>query len=332
MSINRLLDRRTVGLGLAGALCAPALLRAQGAYPDRPVTIIVPFAAGGPTDAVARMYAEFMSRDLGQTFVIENAAGAGGTTGSTRAARATPDGYTIQIGQAGTHVSSVGLYRNLRYNPITDYEHLGLLGDLPQVLIVKSAMPVRDFPGFVEHVRANEAKLNAGTAGPGSSSHMGAAMLNVRLGTKVNIVAYRGTGPAMNDLIAGQIDYMVEVSLTALPQIQAGTVKALAVFRSARIATLPDVPSTNEFGVEGLDFPVWLGFLAPKGTPRPIVEKLNASIRKATKDPALRERVAPLGLEMPDDAMNTPDGFRAFIQKEIDRWVPLIRQAGLTLD
>jgi tripartite-type tricarboxylate transporter receptor subunit TctC len=294
--------------------------------------VIVPFAAGGPTDAIARIYAEFMSRDLGQAFVVENVVGAGGTIGSTRAARATPDGYTIQIGQAGTHVSSVGLYRNLRYNPITDYEHLGLLGDLPQVLIVKGELPPRDFRAFVDYVRANETRLNVGTAGPGSSSHMGAAMLNVRLGTKVNLVAYRGTGPAMNDLIAGQIDYMVEVSLTALAQIQANTVRPLAVFRSARISTLPEVPSTNEFGVQGLDFPVWLGFLAPKGTPRPVVERLNASIRKAARDASLRGRLAPLGLEMPQDATNTPDGFRSFVQSEIDRWVPVIREAGLTID
>ena len=202
----------------------PSILRAQTNYPDKPITVIVPFAAGGPTDAIARIYAEFLSRDLGQTLVIENVAGAGGTIGSTRASRATPDGYTIQIGQAGTHVSSVGLYKNLKYNPITDYEHLGLLGDLPQVLIVKRDLPPDNFKAFVEYVRANEAKLNVGTAGPGSSAHMGAAMLNVRLGTKVNLVSYRGTGPAMNDLIAGQIDYMVEVSLTALAQIQAKTV------------------------------------------------------------------------------------------------------------
>ena len=213
---SRILDRRAVTFGLAGALCMPSILRAQTNYPDKPITVIVPFAAGGPTDAIARIYAEFLSRDLGQTLVIENVTGAGGTIGSTRAARATPDGYTIQIGQAGTHVSSVGLYKNLKYNPITDYEHLGLLGDLPQVLIVKRDLPPDNFKTFVDYVRANEAKLNAGTAGPGSSAHMGAAMLNVRLGTKVNLVSYRGTGPAMNDLIAGQIDYMVEVSLTAL--------------------------------------------------------------------------------------------------------------------
>jgi tripartite-type tricarboxylate transporter receptor subunit TctC len=156
--------------------------------------------------------------------------------------------------------------------------------------------------------------------------------LNVRLGTKVNLVSYRGTGPAMNDLISGQIDYMVEVSLTALAQIQANTVRPLAVFRSARISTLPEVPSANEFGVDGLDFPVWLGFLAPKGTPQPVVGKLNASIRKATQDATLRARLAPLGLEMPEDAKNTPNGFRDFIQSESDRWVPLIQKAGLAID
>jgi tripartite-type tricarboxylate transporter receptor subunit TctC len=327
-----LLHRRSVLLGLAAAALPATAPRAQPAYPARPVTLIVPFAAGGPTDAIARLYAEFIGRDLGQPFVVENVAGAGGTVGSARTVRAAPDGYTIQIGQAGTHVSSVGLYRNLPYNPVTDYEHLGLLGDLPQVLIVKRDLPPDDFKAFVDYVRANEAKLNVGTAGPGSSAHMGAAMLNVRLGTKVNLVSYRGTGPAMNDLIASQIDYMVEVSLTALAQIQAKTVRPLAVFRTARISTLPDVPSTNEVGVEGLDFPVWLGFLAPKGTPQPIVERLNASIRKATQDAPLRARLAPLGLEMPQDAMNTPPGFRDYIQSEINRWVPLIQKAGLTIE
>lgn len=329
---HRSLDRRAVTLGLAGSLFMPSILRAQSNYPDRPISLIVPFAAGGPTDAIARMYAEFLGRELGQTLVIENVAGAGGMIGSIRAARSTPDGYTVQIAQAGTHVSSVGLYRNLKYNPITDYEHLGLFGDLPQVLIVRRDLPPDNFKAFADYVRANETKLNAGTAGPGSSSHMGAAMLNVRLGTKVNLVAYRGTGPAMNDLIGGQIDYMVEVSLTASPQIQAKTVRPLAVFRSARISTLPDVPSTNEFGVAGLDFPVWLGLLAPKGTPQPIVEKLNAAIRKATQDPGLRARLTPLGLEMPQDATNTPIGFRDFIQSEIDRWVPVIQKAGMTIE
>jgi tripartite-type tricarboxylate transporter receptor subunit TctC len=326
------MTRRALIIGAAASLAAPTVLSAQSAWPNRPITLIVPFAAGGPTDAIARIYAEFISRDLGQSIVVENVAGAGGTTGSTRAARAQPDGYTIQIGQAGTHVSAVGLYRNLAYNPITDYEHLGLLGDLPQVLIVKKGMPAKDFREFIAHLKANETKMSAGTAGPGSSSHMGGAMLNVRMGSKVTLVPYRGTGPAMNDLIGGTIDYMVEVSLTAMPQIQAGNVRPLAVFRSSRIATLPDVPSTNEFGVEGLDFPVWLGYLAPKGTPPEIVQRFNAAIRKAAADPVIRQRLAPLGLEMPNDSTNTPTGFRTFIQSELDRWVPVIKAAGLQLD
>ncbi|KAF0227110.1 MAG: hypothetical protein FD175_2872 [Beijerinckiaceae bacterium] len=331
MSHETRITRRAFSIGLGGALLAPYTARAQS-YPARTVTVIVPFAAGGPTDAIARVYAEFLSRDLGQTFVIENIAGAGGTIGSTKAAKANPDGYTIQIGQAGTHVSSVGLYKSLGYNPVTDYEHLGLLGDLPQILIVRKDLPVKDFREFVDYVKKNGDKMNAGTAGPGSSSHMGGAMLNVRLGSKVTLVPYRGTGPAMNDLISGKIDFMVEVSLTAMPQIQGGNIRPLAVFRSARIATLPEVPSTNEFGVAGLDFPVWLGYLAPKGTPVDIVGRLNASIRKATADPTLRARLSPLGLEMPNDATNNPVGFKAFIQSEIDRWVPLIKGAGLQLD
>lgn len=325
------LNRRFFSLGLGSTILAPGVVRAQS-YPARAVTVIVPFAAGGPTDAIARVYAEFLSRDLGQTFVVENVAGAGGTIGSTKAARASPDGYTFQIGQAGTHVSSVGLYKKLGYDPINDYEHLGLLGDLPQILIVRKDLPAKDFREFVDYVKKNGDKMNAGTAGPGSSSHMGGAMLNVRLGSKVTLVPYRGTGPAMNDLISGKIDFMVEVSLTAMPQILAGNVRPLAVFRSGRIATQPDVPSTNEFGVAGLDFPVWLGYLAPKGVPADIVGKLNAAIRKATADAGIRARLSPLGLEMPNDATNNPAGFKAFIQSEIDRWVPLIKSAGLQLD
>jgi tripartite-type tricarboxylate transporter receptor subunit TctC len=325
------ISRRKFGMGAAALIASPTIAHAQ-AWPNKPITLIVPFAAGGPTDSIARIYAEFVSREIGQNIIVENVAGAGGTTGSTRAARSTPDGYTIQIGQAGTHVSSVGLYSKLAYSPINDYEHLGLLGDLPQVLIVKKDLPVKDFKEFIEYTKTNQDKMNCGTAGPGSSSHMGGAMLNVRTGTKVALVPYRGTGPALNDLVAGTIDYMVEVSLTARPHIDAGTVRPLAVFRSKRIATMPNVPSTNEFGVAGLDFPVWLGYLSPRGVPAEVVAKFNAAIVKATADPGIRQRMQPLGLEMPDAASNTPAGFKAFIQSEIDRWVPVIKQAGLQID
>ena len=330
---NKRINRRLFAAVLAASIAMPGLASAQGAWPTaKPVTLIVPFAAGGPTDVIARRYAEFIGRDIGQSIVVENVAGAGGTTGSTRAARAAPDGYTFQIGQAGTHVSAVGLYKKLGYDPVTDYEHLGLAGDLPQVLIVKKDLPVDSFKEFVDYIRANGAKMNIGTAGPGSSSHMGAAMLNLRLGSKAALVPYRGTGPAMNDLVAGQIEAMVEVSLTASPQIQAGTVKPLAVFRTTRVAALPSIPSTDEFGVPGLDFAVWAGFLAPKGTPREIVDKLNTSIRKANADKGLRDSMAPLGVEAPDDAKNTPAGFRDFIKTEIERWVPLMKNAGMQLD
>ena len=330
---NMRISCRSLAAVLAASMAMPGLAGAQSAWPAaKPVTMIVPFAAGGPTDVIARRYAEFISRDIGQSVVVENVAGAGGTTGSARAAKAAPDGYTIQIGQAGTHVSAVGLYKKLPYDPVNDYEHLGLAGDLPQVLIVKKDLPVNSFKAFVDYIKTNGEKMNIGTAGPGSSSHMGASMLNLRLGSKAALVQYRGTGPAMNDLVAGQIEAMVEVSLTATPQIQAGTVKPLAVFRTARVASLPNVPSTDEFGVPGLDFAVWAGFLAPKGTPKDIVDKLNASIRKANADKNLRDSMTPLGVEAPDDANNTPAGFRDFVKAEIDPWVPLMRSAGMQLN
>ena len=248
----------------------PSILRAQTNYPDRPITVIVAFAAGDRR-AIARIYAEFLSRDLGKTLVIENVAGAGGTIGSSRAARATPDGYTTRSARPAPRVQR----RALQEPEVQPHHGLRTSRDCSATFRRCSSSSVTFRLITSRHSwnmsAPNEAKLNAGTAGPGSSAHMGAAMLNVRLGTKINLVSYRGTGPAMNDLIAGQIDYMVEVSLTALAQIQAKTVRPLAVFRSARISTLLDVPSTNEFGVDGLYFPVWLGFLAPQGTPQPIV-------------------------------------------------------------
>lgn len=322
------MTRRTMLTGLLAAGVS-ARAGAQAVWPAaRPITVIVPFAAGGPTDILARRYCEFLARDLRQTFVIENVAGAGGTSGSARAARAAPDGYTLLVGQAGTHVAAVGLYKKLAYDPVADFEQIALFGDLPQILVTRKSLPVKDFKEFVDYVGANGDKMSIGTAGAGSSSHMGASMLNLRMKSKAVLVSYRGTGPAMNDLVAGQIDAMVEVSLTAIPQIQAGTVNPIAVFRNARVSTFPDIPATSEFGIPGLDFKAWIGLLAPKGTPADVVDTLNASVRKANADRDMRAGMAPLGLEPWEDGKNTPAQFRQFIAAEIERWVPLIKDAG----
>ena len=307
-------------------------VHAQPAYPTRPIAMVVPFAAGGPTDGLARLVADAMSRDLGQQIVIENIGGAGGTIGSTRGARAAPDGYTLLLGHAGTHAASAGLYKQLPYDPVNDFEHIGEIGDAPQILIVKKSLPVNSLRDFVDYVKANDSRMNFGTAGVGSASHLGGIMLNVALGTNVSAVNYRGAGPAMNDLLAGTLDYMIDVSTTALPQIRGGTVKALAVMSSNRIASLPNVPASPEGGVKGLDFSVWNVVMAPKGTPRPIVDRLNKALRKSLDEETVRARLRELGLELPDETRRSPEGARAHVQAEIQRWVPVLRSVGVSID
>jgi tripartite-type tricarboxylate transporter receptor subunit TctC len=322
---------------LVAALAGTVLLgatatQAQPAYPTRPVTMIVPFAAGGPTDGLARLVAQAMSSDLGQQIVVENVGGAGGTVGSARAAKATPDGYTLLFGHAGTHAASVGLYKKLPYDPVNDYEHIGEAGDAPQILIVKKDLPVSNMKEFVDYVKANQDKMNFGTAGVGSASHLGGVMLNVALGTNVKAVNYRGAGPAMNDMLAGTLDYMIDVSTTALPQIQGGTVKPIAVMRTKRISALPDLPASPEGGVAGLDFSVWNVIMAPKGTPRPIVDRLNLALRNSLKDEKVRARLSELAIELPDEARLSPEGAKAHVKAEIEKWVPALKSAGVSLD
>jgi tripartite-type tricarboxylate transporter receptor subunit TctC len=322
---------RTLLLSAGFALLAPQLL-AQEAYPTRPITLVVPFAAGGATDALARLIAEPMSRDLGHQVVIENVAGAGGTVGSARAAKANPDGYTILLGHAGTHAASVGFYKKLPYDPVEDYEQIGEAGDAPQILIVNKELPVKDLKEFAAYVEQNQDQVSFGTAGVGSAAHLGGMMLNAKLGTNVKAVSYRGLGTAMTDLIAGRISYMVDVSTSALPQIQGGTVRPIAVMRSTRIAALPDLPASPESGIPGLDFSVWNVLLAPKGTPRPIVERLNAALRKATSDEKVRSRYKDLAIELPDEVRMTPEGARSHMKAEVEKWLPIVRATGLTLD
>lgn len=326
---------RTV-LCVSGILAALGLAIAPAAkaqtYPTRPVTLVVPFAAGGPTDALARLVAESMGRDLGQQMIVENAGGAGGTIGSARVARATPDGYSLLFGHAGTHAASVGLYRKLPYDPVNDYEHIGEVGDAPQILVVKKTLPVKTLKEFIDYTKANQKTMNFGTAGVGSAAYLGGVMLNSMLGTDVTPVHYRGAGPAMADVMAGQLDYMVDVSTTALPQIQGGTVHPIAVLRSTRISALPDLPATPEAGLPGVDFSVWNVVMAPKGTPEPIVDRLNQALRRTLADATVRERLKQYAIELPDEKRMTPEGTRAHIQAEIEKWLPIIKATGVSLD
>jgi tripartite-type tricarboxylate transporter receptor subunit TctC len=303
--------------------------RSQGTYPTRQITIIVPFAAGGPTDVIARLYADAMSRNLGQPMVIENVAGAGGTVGSVRAAKATPDGYTLLVGHAGTHAANGAFYTKLPYDPVNDFEYIGSMGDAPQILVAKKGLPnnLKDFAGYV---RTNQAKMNFGTAGVGSAAHLGGAMFNFALGTNVQPIHYRGVAPAMNDILAGQIDYMIDMSTTSVPQIQGGSVVPIAVMRSTRLAILPDLPASIESGIPNLSFVIWNALMAPKNAPRPVIDTLNGSLRKAAADPALRSKLAAVAVEMPGDDRMSPEGTRAFVKSEVERWVPALKKAGIT--
>lgn len=316
----------------AGAAAFPWLSRvaqAQGAYPTRQITVIVPFAAGGPTDVIARFYANAMMRNLGQPMIVEDVAGAGGTVGSVRAAKASPDGYTLLVGHAGTHAANGAFYSKLPYDPVNDFEYIGSLGDAPQILVAKKGLP-GNLKDFAEYVRTNQAKMNYGTAGVGSAAHLGGAMFNFALGTNVQPVHYRGVAPAMNDIIAGQIDYMIDMSTTSVPQIQGGSVVPVAVMRPTRLAILPDLPASIESGIPNLNFVIWNVLMAPKGTPRPIIETLNVSLRKVAADPVLRAKLAAVAVDMPGDDRMSPEGTRAFVKSEVERWVPALRKAGIT--
>jgi tripartite-type tricarboxylate transporter receptor subunit TctC len=311
-------------LALAATLLLPASA-ARAAYPERPITVIVPFAAGGPTDVVARIVAEHMSRTLGQQMVVENVAGAGGTTGTTRAAQARPDGYTIEMGHMGTHGAAPATFPDLKYDPVKDFAPIGLAAGTPILIVAKKDFPAKDLKEFVAYVKANSEKLNEAHAGTGSVSFSTCTLLNSILGAKPTRVAYRGTGPALNDLVAGQVDYMCDQIPNLVPQIQAGTIKAFGIAMPERSPALPDVPTTKEAGLPEFQVTAWNALFAPKGTPPEIVSKLNAALLKALEDPGTRKRLLDLGSDLTNKAAQTPDGLRKLVESEIERWNKVLK-------
>jgi tripartite-type tricarboxylate transporter receptor subunit TctC len=314
-------------LALAAALAASTPARA--AYPDRPITMIVPFAAGGPTDVVARIVAEHMGRALGQQIVVENVAGAGGTTGSVRAAQAAPDGYTLEMGHMGTHGAAPAVYPDLKYDPVKDFAPIGLAAGTPIVIVARKDFPAADLKAFVAHVKANSEKLNEAHAGVGSVSFTTCSFLNSLLGAKPTRVAYRGTGPALNDLVAGQVDYMCDQIVNLVPQIQAKTIKAYAVALPERSPALPDVPTTKEAGLPEFQVSAWNAVFAPKGTPPEIVKKLSDALQKALADPGTRKRLLDLGADLSNKAASTPDGLRKLVESEVARWNKVLKSVGV---
>jgi tripartite-type tricarboxylate transporter receptor subunit TctC len=324
-----LYSRMLAGGGLAAlvgfvAFTAPA--RAE-TYPTRSITMIVPFAAGGPTDVIARIVTGHMAQTLGQTIIIENVVGAGGTTATTRAARAANDGYTLITGHMGTHAASVPLYPNLAYDPEKDFEPVALLAGTPILILGRKDFPPQNLKEFITYVKANVTKVNAAHAGVGSVSHVSCQLLNSILDIKPTAVPFNGTGPAMNALVGGQVDYMCDQIVNAVPQINGGTIKAYAVATPARNPSLPDVPTTAEAGLPAYQVQAWNAIFAPKETPAPIIAKLNAAAAKALDDEGVRKRLLDLGSVIPPAAQRTPETLAALVKSEIAKWTPVLKPA-----
>ena len=323
------LSRRTFLRLAAGVAALPAVSRVASAqaYPTRPVTIIVPFAAGGTTDVSARIVAEYMSRTLGQQFIIENVAGAGGTTGSARAMRSVADGYTIMMGQVGTHAFSVALYPNLAYKPDVDFAPIGLALETSVLIVARKDFPPKDLKNFAAYVRANGDKLNVAHAGVGSITYTSELYLNSLLGVKPTMVPFNGAAPAANALIAGQVDYMC-VGITEIgQQVQAGTVKAYGISGARRHPVLPDVPSTEEAGMPEFQVTGWFALFAPKGVPQDVLDRLSDTLDRALDDDNVRRRMRDIGGDDLPKGKRGQQALGALVKSEVARWTPIIKAA-----
>ncbi|MEN3379074.1 MAG: hypothetical protein V7604_4429 [Hyphomicrobiales bacterium] len=297
-------------------------------YPARPVTLVVPFPAGGPTDTIARVMAESMRPSLGQSVIIENVAGASGSIGTGRVARAPGDGYTISLGLWTTHVVNGAVFP-LTYDVLNDFEPVCLMMNTPLLIVARKSMPAKDLKEFIAWLKANPDKATAGTGGPGGASHVAGVYLQKETGTRFQHVAYRGVGPAMQDLVAGQIDMIIDLAGNSLPQVRSGTIKAFAVTDSKRLPAAPEIPTVDEAGVPGLHVSTWHAFFAPRGTSRNVVGKLNNAIVDALADPAVRRKLNDLGQEIYPREQQTPEALAAFHKAEIDKWWPMLKAAGI---
>src|SRR5262245_6900268 len=298
-------------------------------YPSRPITIIVPFAAGGTTDVIARVLGEHMSRTLGQQLIVENVVGAGGTTGSVRAMRASPDGYTVELGNMGTHAASVALYPSLAYNPQADFAPIGMVAGLPVVIVGKKELPPNDLKEFAAYVKANAETLNMAHAGVGSITHFTCLLLNSILGVKPTLVPFNGAAPAITALISGQVDYMCNVTPDVVQHVRAGAFKAYAIGTSRRNSALPEVPTSEEAGLPQFQASAWNALFAPKGTPKQILDKLSDALDKAIDEEATQKRLLDLGSEIPDRSRRGQQALAALVKDEIARWTPIIKAAAV---
>ncbi len=308
-------------LALAGGAAAQE-------FPTRPVTMVVPFAAGGPIDLLGRMIQPAMAAALGEPVVIENITGGGGMTGSNRVKQATPDGYQIVLGSIGTHTLSPLLAKHPLYDPAKDFAPVGLVAEIPLVLLVRKDLPVQNLQEFIADLKANHAKMQFGSGGTGTSSHIGCVLLDQTIGVEVTHVPYRGGGPALTDLIAGRLDYLCNYISLAVQAVGTGQARALAIFARERSPVMPDLPTAAEQGLNGVDAYTWNAIFAPRGTPPAVVARLNAALSKALDDPTVRDRLAKLGLDVPPPAQRTPDYLGRYVATEMVKWAPAVKASG----
>jgi len=316
-------------LAVLAGVAAPA---AAQDFPNRPVTMIIPFAAGGPTDVLGRIVGARMSEVLGQQVVIENVGGAGGMTGAARVAQSAPDGYTIGLGTVGTHAQGQSLYKKPLYNAATDFTPVALIAEVPIVLIARKDFPAANLKEFVDYSKKNQDKMTFGSAGTGSATHLGCVVLNTAMGTSITHVPYRGTGPAMQDLQGGRIDFLCEVVSTAKPQIDGNTVKAVAILTKQRSPALPNVPTAVEQGLPDVEAYTWNAIFLPKGAPDAIVKKLHDATLAAMHTPSVKERLEGLGAMIVPDDRATPQYLGNFVKSEIEKWAAPIKASGATAD
>ncbi len=314
------------GLAICGllGLFAPA---SADTYPSRVITVVVPFAAGGPSDVVARVVTDHMAKTLGQPMVIENLGGAGGTLGSARVAAAEPDGYTLLAASMGSHVAAPVLTPNLKYDPARDFEPVGITSHAPAVIVAKKDFPAKDLREFIAYVKENGDKVRQAHGGIGASSHMACLLFNSQLGLKPSSVAYRGTGPAVNDIIGGHVDYFCEQVVSVAEQVNSGTMKAYGVSSAERLPVIPNVPTAKEAGAPQYEMSIWSGIFAPKGTPKEVITKLADALDKALDDPGVSKRLRDLGGTVPAKAERKPDVFGQLVKAEMARWSPILQAA-----
>jgi len=303
---------------------------AEDQYPTHPISMIVPFAAGGPTDILGRVVAQAIGPMLGQQIIVEDVTGAGGTIGAAKAARAAPDGYTMVMGNLGTHAASLGIYKSLAYDPRKDFEPVILVASTPMVLVTRKTLPVHTLSDVVAWAKANKGKATMGSAGVGSISHLTLLLFNHLTGADITHVPYRGLSEATNDLLGGQIDTLFDQVVTATPHILNGSENAIVVTIPTRAAAIPNVPSANEAGLPDLQTVAWSALFMPKDTPKPIIARINSAVQKMMQDAAIAKRLAEIGADIPAPDQRSPEALGRLVNAEVDKWVPLIKSAGIT--